>query len=222
MNEKNGKYYDALLKREYPRLYEAKQKKLRKMMRSICIYELFFAAVAYGAYDYIIRNLEIFDDYSIVWKGIIFGVIAAIIPPLLFKTTLELITPTWTGTITSIKYELRYPQPTGVEYKGINRTNPQEFMKIKAETPKGKKKTLAFRSHLNQALQNGDTIVKFRGFTYPAEITEQEKHYVCIVCGRLAKKGAKECSACQSPIVDLHAAEQPKDVWAQFDYADFN
>ncbi len=222
MNVKNAKYYDELLKKEYPELYGLRQQKIAKMIRNIVIYEIFFALFAYGAYDYIQRSIALTKETDIIWKALIVGAVALVVPPLLFKSTLELIVPTWVGNIVSIKYEMRYPQPTGVEYKGVNRSNPQEFMKIKVETEKGKKKTVAFRSHLNQALQKGDRIVKFRGFTYPTEVTEQEKLYVCIVCGKLAKKGEKECRACHRPIVDLHTAGQPKDVWAQFDYAEFN
>ncbi len=221
MKEKNPRYYEELLKKEYPDVYNTRQKKVKKMIRNIVIYELFFALMAYGAYDYIVRNLELFNDYSIVWKGVILGVIAAVVPPLLFKTTLELITPTWAGVITNIKYEMRYPQPTGVAYKGVNRSNPQEFMKMRIKTDKGQKKTLACRSHMNSALQKGDRIVKFRGFHFPVEETESEKHYICVVCGKIAKKDVKTCPACRHSIIDLHGAAQPKDIWAQFDYADF-
>ena len=221
MKEKTSQYYEELLKKEYPDICQARLEKIKKMVCNIVVYEVLFALVAYGAYDYIVRNLELFNDYSIVWKGIILGIAAAIIPPLLFKTTLELITPTWAGVITNIKYEMRYPQPTGVAYRGVNRSNPQEFMKMKIETDKSKKKTLAYRSHMNSALQKGDRIVKFRGFQFPVEETESEKHYICVVCGRIVKKDVKSCPTCQHSIIDLHGAAQPKDIWAQFDYADF-
>lgn len=225
MKEKNAKYYNDLLKNEYPDLYAAKQRKIKKMIKNIIIYEICFLLVAYGAYDYIVRNLSLFNDYSIVWKGIILGIIAAIVPPFCFRTTYELLGGTWAGTITKIKYEMRYPQPTGNAKMQANGRitsagklgGGQEFMKMKLETDKGRKKTLAYRSHINSVLKDGDRIVKFRGFAFPAEEVEKEERYICIVCGKVVKKDVKECPACNHSIVDLHKAQQPKDVWAQFD-----
>jgi hypothetical protein len=112
------------------------------MIRNILIYEIIFLLVAYGAYDYIVRNLALFGDYSVVWKGIILGVIGAIVPPFCFKTTYELLGKTWAGTITNIKYEIRYPQPvggarsqtTGRITSTAKLGNSQEFMKMKLVT----------------------------------------------------------------------------------------
>ena len=222
MKEKTPEYYDKLLEKEYPDIYGTKQKKIKKMIRNIAIYEIFFLLVAYGAYDYIARNIDLFSDYSIVYRGVIMGVILAVIPPLLFESTKVLIEKTWVGTIDSIKYEMRYPQTSGALTKSINRSHPKEFMKIKVDIGKNRKKTVAFRSHLNQALQKGDRIVKFRGFQFPVEDTESEKYYICIVCGKIVKKGVKHCPACEHSIVDLHQAVQPKDVWSEFDYAKFD
>lgn len=229
MTEKNAKFYDQLLKKEYPDLYAVRQRKVRKMIRNIVLYEIAFILVAYEAYDYIVRNLAMFGDYSIVWKGIILGVLAAVVPPLCFRTTYELFGGTWAGTISSIKYEMRYQQPAGgakMQPSGrISSTgrlgNGQEFMKMRLVTDNGKKKTLAYRSHINSVLKQGDRIVKFRGFAFPAEEVEKEERYICIVCGRVHKKGVKECPACNHSIVNLHEATQPKDAWAQFDYAEF-
>ena len=229
MAEKNSKFYEDLLKKEYPDLHRLRQQKTKKMIRNILIYEIIFLLVAYGAYDYIVRNLALFGDYSVVWKGIILGVIAAVVPPFCFKTTYELLGKTWAGTITNIKYEMRYPQPvggarsqtTGRITSTAKLGNSQEFMKMKLVTDKGKKKTLAYHSHINSVLKDGDRIVKFRGFTFPAEEVENEERYICIVCGKVVKKDVTECPRCNHSIVNLHKAQQPKDIWAQFNYAEF-
>ena len=226
MTEKNAKFYDNILKNEYPDLYRARQKKTKRMIKNIVIYEICFLLVAYGAYDYIVRNLALFGDYSVVWKGIILGVIAAIVPPFCFKTTYELFGKTWAGTITKIKYEMRYTQATGGvradKFTGGSKLGgAQEFMKMRLVTDKGKKKTLAYRSHINSVLKDGDRIVKFRGFPFPAEEVEKEERYICIVCGKVVKKEVKKCPRCEHSIINLHQAQQPKDVWAQFDYAEF-
>ena len=225
MKEKNAKFYDELLKKEYPDLYAIKQRKVKRMIRNIVIYEIFFLLVAYGAYDYIVRNLAMFNDYSVVWKGIILGVILLFVPPLCFKTTYELLGGTWAGTITKIKYEMRYTQASGGVRAGrpsvAKLGNSQEYMKMRLLTDKGKKKTLAYRSHIESVLKEGDRVVKFRGFAYPAEEVEREERYICIVCGRVVKKGTAECPRCNHSIVDVHKSTLPKDVWAQFDYAEF-
>ena len=229
MKEKNSKFYDGLLKNEYPDLYQLRRQKIKKMIKNIVIYEICFLIVAYGAYDYIVRNLALFNDYSIVWKGIVLGIIAAVFPPFCFRSTYELLGGTWAGTITAIKYEMRYPQPAGgVRSQTTGRItstaklgNGQEFMKMRLVTDKGKKKTLAYRSHINSVLKDGDRIVKFRGFAFPAEEVESEERYICIVCGKVVKKDVKECPRCNHSIVDLHKAQQPKDAWAQFDHAEF-
>jgi DNA-directed RNA polymerase subunit RPC12/RpoP len=222
MKEKTPLYYDRLLEKEYPDIYKTRQGKIKKMIRNIIIYELFFLLVAYGAYDYITRNIALFSDRSIVYRGLILGVIFAVIPPLLFESTGALLEKTWVGTIDSIKYEMRYPQTSGALSKSINRSHPKEFMKIKVDIGKKRKKTVAFHSHFNQALQKGDRIVKFRGFQFPVEDTESEKYYICIVCGKIVKKGVKQCPACEHSIVDLHKAALPKDVWAELNYAKFD
>lgn len=224
MKEKNSRFYDELLKNEYPDLYKLKQQKVKKMIKNIVIYEIFFLLVAYGAYDYIVGNLAMFNDYSIVWKGIILGVIAAIVPPFCFRSTYELLGGTWAGTITKITYEIRYTQAVGSvradRFTGGSKLgNAQEYMKMRLVTDKGKKKTLAYRSHINSVLKDGDRVVKFRGFTFPAEEVEKEEHYICIVCGKVVKKGVNECPKCGHSIINLHKAQQPKDAWAQFDYA---
>ena len=220
MTDKNANFYEELLKKEYPDLCEYRKRKLGKMIKNIVIYEIVFALVAYGAYDYIARNVAFWGDTTIVWKGIIVGLILAVIPPFLFKTTAEMRGKTWVGEITSIKYELRYPQPTGSS-RGINIRNAKEFMNMKVDIGKKKKKKLVCHSHINQALKNGDRIVKFRGFPFPAEEVEKEDRYICIVCGKVVKKDVKECPACHHSIIHLHEAAQPKDVWAQFDDNDF-
>jgi len=229
MQEKTAKFYDELLKSEYPDLYVLKRRKIGKMIKNIVIYEIFFLVVAYGAYDYILRNLAQFNDYSVVWKGIILGVILAFVPPLCFRSTYELFGSTWAGTIVKVKYEMRYSQPTGgAKSQTAGRItstaklgNAQEFLKMKLMSDKGKKKTLAYRSHIDSVLKEGDRIVKFRGFPYPAEEVEKEERYICIVCGKVVKKNTQECPRCNHSIVDLHKAQQPKDAWAQFDYAKF-
>lgn len=226
MKEKNAKFYDELLKKEYPDLYAIKQRKVKRMIRNIVIYEIFFLLVAYGAYDYIVRNLAMFNDYSVVWKGIILGVILLFVPPLWFKSTYELFGKTWAGTIAKVKYEMRYTQAKdGVRADkftgGSKFGGGQEFMKMKLLTDKGKKKTLAYRSHIESVLKEGDRVVKFRGFAYPAEEVEREERYICIVCGRVVKKNESKCPRCEYSIVDLYKAQQPKDAWAQFDYAEF-
>ena len=231
MKEKNAKFYDEILKNKYPDLYRTRQQKTKKMIKNIVIYEIFFLLVAYGAYDYIVRNLALFNDYSIVWKGIILGVIAAIVPPFCFRSTYELLGGTWAGTITKIKYEMRYTQAVGganmrsagsVGLAGTGKLGGgQEYMKMRLVTDKGKKKTLAYRSHINSVLKDGDRIVKFRGFIFPAEEVEKEERYICIVCGKVVKKGVDECPGCNHSIINLYQAQQPKDIWAQFDYAEF-
>ena len=229
MKEKNAKFYDELLKREYPDLWRARQLKVKKMIRNIVIYEIFFLLVAYGAYDYIVRNLAMFGDYSVVWKGIILGVILFVVPPLCFKTTHELFGKTWAGKITNVKYEMRYSQTaSGAKIHSSGRItstgrigNGQEFMKMKLLTDNGKKKTLAYRSHIESVLKEGDRVVKFRGFAYPAEEVEREERYICIVCGKVVRKNICNCPQCEHSIVDLYKAQQPKDVWAEFDNAEF-
>jgi DNA-directed RNA polymerase subunit RPC12/RpoP len=225
MKEKNAKFYDDVLKNEYPDLWRARQLKVKKMIRNIVIYEIFALLVAYGAYDYIMRNLALFNDRSIIWKGIVFGVILAVIPPLWFKSTYELFGKTWAGTITKVKYEMRYTQASGGVRAGrpsvAKLGNSQEYMKMRLLTDNGKRRTLAYRSHINSVLKDGDRIVKFRGFAYPAEEVEKEERYICIVCGRVVKKGTAECPRCNHSIVDVHKSTLPKDVWAQFDYAEF-
>lgn len=225
MKEKNSAFYDELLKTEYPDLYRARRQKVKKMIKNIVIYEICFLLVAYGAYDYIVRNLAMFNDYSIVWKGIVLGIIAAIVPPFCLRSTYELLGGTWAGTVTDIKYEMRYTQTAGSakmqpngRITGIGRLgNAHEFMKMRLVTDKGKKKKLAYRSHINSVLKKGDRIVKFRGFAYPAEEVEQEERYICIVCGNVVKKNVAECPKCNHSIVNLCQAQQPKDVWAQFE-----
>ena len=225
MKEKNAKFYDELLKSEYPDLYATKQRKIKKMIKNIVIYEILFLLVAYGAYDYIVRNLALFGDYSVVWKGIVLGVILLIVPPLCFKTTYELLVKTWAGTITKVKYEMRYTQAVGGAKMQSNGRlagtgklgDGQEFMKMKLLTDKGKKKTLAYRSHIESVLKEGDRVVKFRGFAYPAEEVEREERYICIVCGKVVRKNTCKCPQCEHSIVDLYKAQQPKNVWAEFD-----
>ena len=226
MKEKNSRFYDELLKNEYPDLYKLKQQKVKKMIKNIVIYEIFFLLVAYGAYDYIVGNLAMFNDYSIVWKGIILGVIAAIVPPFCFRSTYELLGGTWAGTITKITYEIRYTQAVGSvradRFTGGSKLgNAQEYMKMRLVTDKGKKKTLAYRSHVSSAFKKGDRIVKFRGFPFPAEEAENEELLICIVCGKVVKKDVNECPKCSHSIVNLHKATAPKNVWAEFDYAEF-
>ena len=227
--KKNAKFYDELLKNEYPDLYATKQRKIKKMIKNIVIYEILFLFVAYGAYDYIVRNLAMFGDYSVVWKGIVLGVILLIVPPLCFKTTYELFGKTWAGKITNVKYEMRYYQiASGAKIHSSGRItstgrigNGQEFMKMKLLTDKGKKKTLAYRSHIESVLKEGDRVVKFRGFAYPAEEVEKEERYICIVCGKVVSKKEVKCPRCEYSIVKLYEAQQPKDVWAQFDNVEF-
>lgn len=220
MTEKNAKFYEELLKKEYPELVEYRNRQFGKMVKNIVLYELFFAAVAYGAYDYIARNIAFWGDTSIIWKGIILGAILAILPPFFFKSTGTMTGKTWVGNIISIKYELRYPQPQGGE-RAFNIRNAQEFMKMKVDTGKKRPKTISFRSHISQALKSGDRIVKFQGFPFPTEEVENEERYICIVCGKVVKKNVKECPACHYPIVHLHEAALPKDIWAQFDDNNF-
>ena len=219
MTEKNAKYYEELLKKEYPALVEYRRQKSQKMIKNVVVYEIIFALVAYGAYDYIRRSLEFWGDTSIIWKGLIIGVALAVIPPLFFKSTAEMRGKTWAGTISAIKYELRYPQPENS--RSFNCRNAQEYMKMTVDVGKKKPKKLAFRSHISQALKVGDRIVKFKGFPYPAEDAESEVRYICVVCGNVVKKEVGECPRCRLPIIKLHKAAQPKDVWAQFDDNDF-
>ena len=69
MTEKNAKYYDEILKDQYPDLYRVRQQKIKKMIKNIVIYEIMFLIFACAAYDYIVRNLAFWGDYTIVWKG---------------------------------------------------------------------------------------------------------------------------------------------------------
>lgn len=216
MKPLNAKRYEELLKSEYPDLYALRKQRKRKMIRSILIYELLFALFSFGAYDYIIRSIEMNHDTDIILKAVIFGIAAMIIPPFLFKSTLDMLSPTWVGTIVSVKYEMRYPQSNDAFSRYINRSHPQEYMKMRIETDKKKKTTISLRSHMNSALQQGDRIVKFRGFVYPTEISEVEKLFVCIVCGKVVKKEVCKCPSCLHSIVDLHTASLPKDIWAEF------
>jgi hypothetical protein len=215
MTQKNAKFYEELLKKEYPQLIAHRNGKRRKMWRNVIFYEIAFAAVAYGAYDYIVRNLAFWGDVSIVWKGIIVGLILAIIPPFFFKTSIDMRGKTVVGDIESIKYEIRFPQ-TG-NTRALNYKNGQEFMKMKVNVGKKKPLTISYRSHISQALKQGDRIVKFKGFPFPAEEVEKEERYICVVCGRVVKKDVKDCPACSLPIIHLYEAAQPKDIWAQFE-----
>ena len=220
MTEKNAKYYDEILKDQYPDLYRVRQQKIKKMIKNIVIYEIMFLIFACAAYDYIVRNLAFWGDYTIVWKGIILGVIAAIVPPLCFPLTCELLPKTLFGTVINVKFEMRYPQSAGIN-RGINRSNAQEYVKIKIENDKKRKKMLAYRSHVSAVFGEGDRIVKFRGLAYPVKESENNECLICAVCGKIVKKEVEKCPNCCHSIINLHQAKQPKDVWAQFDYAEF-
>ena len=229
MQEKNSKFYDSLLKKEYPDLYAMRKKNIIKMICNIVIYEAIFLAVAVSAVDYIKKSVALTGETDIIWKAVILGAILLIIPPLCFKSTYTMLRPTWAGTITDIKYEMRYTQsagnarmmPSGRIAGSVRVGTANEFMEMKLETDSGKKRKLAYRSHINSVLKQGDRIVKFRGFQFPAEEVEKEERYICIVCGKVVKKDVNECPCCGHSIVNIHKATQPKDVWAEFNYSDF-
>jgi len=229
MQEKNSKFYDEILKKEYPDLYAERKKKLIRMIRNILIYEAIFIAVAISAVDYIKNSIALTRETDIIWKAVVLGIILLIVPPFCFKSTYTFIRPTWAGTITDIKYEMRFTQPAGNarmqpsgRIAGSVRVGvSREFMEMKLLSDKGKKRKLAYRSHINSVLKQGDRIVKFRGFPYPAEEVEKEERYICVVCGKVVKKDVKECPACEFSIVNIHKATQPKNVWAEFEYPEF-
>ena len=229
MQEKGSKFYDEVLRKEYPDLYAERQKRRRKMIRNILIYEAIFIAVAISAVDYIKKSIAVSGDTDIIWKAVLLGIILLIVPPFCFKSTYSFIRPTWAGTITDIKYEMRYTQsagnarmqPSGRIAGSVRLAGDKEFMEMKLLSNKGKKRKLAYRSHINSVLKQGDRIVKFRGFPYPAEEVEKEERYICVICGKVVKKDVTECPVCNHSIIDIHKATQPKDVWAEFNYADF-